>query len=274
MTEVNYPRTKGGWIGYNGFQIAQKLGLATNLKVALDAGAAASYTSGQSWLDLSGNGEDFFRGTTSGADATDPTFNGTAGRLSSAEYFSTDGGDVFTYDTTNPAWVNNIHKTGAKYTFICWLYSSAIGVARALTGTDQGNASLIGFDIFITAATNSLRFRSHDGSGTPALDFNPGAPCVILQNTWNFCAISIDETNGTSGALIVINGDSETASASYATPSASNATSTLQLMAEGNNVLPLSSGDRMAMALMWEGRALSLSEIMAFREATRIRFGV
>jgi hypothetical protein len=55
-----------------------RLGLVTNCKLVLDAGEASSYTSGQSWLDLSGNGYDFFLGSTSGAAANDP-FGGPLG---------------------------------------------------------------------------------------------------------------------------------------------------------------------------------------------------
>lgn len=261
------------WGGYNGLQVAQKQGLATNLKLVLDAGDAASYTSGASWLDLSGNGHDFFRGTTSGADATDPTFNGTAGRRSGGEYFQSDGGDLFQYDTTNESWMNNIHKDNAKATIALWFYSSAISVARGLIGTDAGATANTGFDIFLTAAANSLRFRVHNGSGTAALDFNPGTT-LIVQNTWNFCAVSIDEANATDGARTLINNLTATGAGTYTSPSASNATATMQLMAEGNAALPASSGDRLAMVWMWEGRALALSELMALRDATRGRFSV
>src|SRR5688572_16443964 len=53
-----------GNLGTNNlYQEIQGLGLTTGLQFSLDAGSADSYTSGQSWLDLSGNGQDFFRGT-------------------------------------------------------------------------------------------------------------------------------------------------------------------------------------------------------------------
>ena len=43
----------------------RRLGLTNGLKLCLDAGDANSYTSGEPWLDTSGNGYDFNRGTTS-----------------------------------------------------------------------------------------------------------------------------------------------------------------------------------------------------------------
>ena len=56
-----------------------ELSLNSNLVLCLDAGDANSYTSGQKWLDRSGNGYDFFLGTTDSVQASDPTFNGTPG---------------------------------------------------------------------------------------------------------------------------------------------------------------------------------------------------
>jgi len=106
----------------------KNLGLTTNLRVCLDAGDLNSYDgTSQTWKDLSGGGYDFFRGTSSSSDSSDPTFNGTAGRLSSGEYLSYDGGDYFTLAQTNPAWVNTFHKAGAKFTICQWNYLNAIG---------------------------------------------------------------------------------------------------------------------------------------------------
>src|SRR5688572_10725967 len=113
----------GGAINDTLLTILNGLGLTANLKLCLDAGDNLSApAAATSWLDRSGNGYDFFRGTTSGADATDPTFNGTPGELSAAEYWSFDGGDFFRYDTTNETWMQNLHKNNALLSFFCWLY--------------------------------------------------------------------------------------------------------------------------------------------------------
>ena len=50
--------------------------LTTGLQFCLDAGVAASYTSGDKWLDLSGNGQDWQMGTSVGSDSEDPAFTG------------------------------------------------------------------------------------------------------------------------------------------------------------------------------------------------------
>ena len=62
----------------------------------LDAGDLASYATGQVWADVSGAANNYNRGITSGAEASDPTFAGIAGDLSNREYFSFDGGDYLT----------------------------------------------------------------------------------------------------------------------------------------------------------------------------------
>lgn len=252
--------------------IVSGLGLATNLKLCLDAGDANSYAGGASWLDTAGSGYDFFRGTTSGADATDPTFAGTSGKRTSSEYFSSDGGDLFTYDTTNETWMNNIHKDNALWTFAFWYYSAVTGVARGLAGTDGGSSATIGFDLFITAGANSPRILIADGSGSNALDYNPGG--AITASAWNFLGFSVDETDATTGARIVRNGSATTTAGTYATPSASNATYTLQLGGRGNSVQPYGNGDRMGMVWAWEGTALTTTNLSDIYTASRTRYGV
>lgn len=251
--------------------IVTSLGLATNLKLCLDAGDSNSYAGGASWLDTAGSGYDFFRGTTSGADASDPTFNGTQGGRSSAEYFSVDGSDYFTYDTTNETWMNNIHKDSAQWTVAMWFYTTTLGTARGMMGTDNGDAANIGFNI-LASTTNSLRIRIGNGSGSRPLDWNPGTPNFV--SGWNFLSVRLDETDGTNGLSLVINGSSETTSGTYTSPSASNATSTLQILAEGNNVLPARSGDRIGMFWMWEGTVLSTTNLSSIYTASRTRYGV
>jgi len=103
----------GSHPAWNLEEIIRGLSLDTNLKLCLDAGEGDSYTSGQSWLDLAGSGYDFFLGQDGSSDSTDPTFNGVANTMTSSEYWSFDGGDYFTYDTTNETWMENLHKAGA-----------------------------------------------------------------------------------------------------------------------------------------------------------------
>ena len=106
----------------NFYQDIVDASLTSGLQLCLDAGSASSYDgSSQKWLDLSGNGQDFFRGADGSATTDDPTFNGSAGGLSSSEYFSLDGGDFFRYDAANTAAMNGVHHNNAFSAAACFV---------------------------------------------------------------------------------------------------------------------------------------------------------
>jgi hypothetical protein len=260
------------WRGADMFYVAKKLGLSANLRLCMDAGDAASLPAASNkWLDLSGNGYDFFRGTTNGADATDPTINGTAGQRSSGEYLSFDGGDLLTYDAVNETWVQNLHKDSALFTLATWLYPGSIGTNMGLFGTSGNNANNVGIDFNLTS-TGTINMVVRNGSGVNSLAL-PGAGAGLLNVTaWNFCAISINEAAGTS--VCFVNGGASAPNSTYTSPSASNASFTAQIGTRGNNALPVVNGSRLAAFVAWEGRFLSVEEINALFAASRGRFGV
>lgn len=238
------------------FDLINLLGLTSGLKLCLDAGDAASYTSGQSWLDTSGNGYDFFRGTTSGSAADDPTFNGAAGAKSTNEYWSFDGGDLFRYDSTNETWMQNIHKDNAKYTFVAWIYA-VTGVNNIVAGNNGGTSGTgTGFH-FGTPSTNNVTMRAANGVGSEALNKNSVA--TVTNGAWNFIAASVDEATGT--GYFQCNGTQETFSSTYNTPSSGNASFTTEIGARGNGNSPMPSGSRIAMVAVWEGVFLSQAQI-------------
>ena len=122
-------------------------GLTSGIQYALDAGDSNSYSgTGQSWLDTSGNEQDFFRGADGSASTDDPTFNGTAGGLSDTEYWSFDGGDFFRYDSAQETWMDNLHKNNARFAFMAWVFVKHSGVENQyITATAHVGANgLIG----------------------------------------------------------------------------------------------------------------------------------
>lgn len=263
---------KPSWRGVPMIVAARRLGLASNLRLCLDAGDDASYSSGQSWLDTSGNGYDFFRGADGSATATDPTFNGTAGRRSSGEFWSFDGGDYFTYDTTNETWMQNLHKNNAIFTAVAWFYCAAVN--GSIFGNDQSLETNIGTDFIIGAGATSLVLGVRKGSTGNALavlstDLGLG---TLTTSVWSMCSISVDE--GAATGLMGINGSFASFTSTYTSPSASNATNTMQIGANGNGQRILPNNSRLASLMMWEGRALSQGELQALFQATRVRFGV
>ncbi len=252
--------------------VVRRLGLSGGLKLCLDAGDNASYDAAvqtDKWLDTSGGGYDFFRGSGTGTDAADPTFNGTAGRRTSGEYWSFDGGDYFTYDTTNEGWMQNLHKDNAKFTVLSWNYVTTLGVNHGVFGNSRGSGTRIGAAVNFRI-NDIARLNISNSSGVAALTFDSVA--TIPQNKWFMSAVSIDEAN--SSGFWFVNATIDTGSASYTSPSAGNATEIFQIGARGAGDLVVPSGFRFSSFLIWEGRALSQAEVRAFHLATRGKFGV
>lgn len=246
------------------------LGLLTNLKLCLDAGDLNSYDgSSQVWKDQSGGAFDFNRGSGSGSDAADPTFNGTAGRQSSGEYFSFDGGDRLTLGQANPAWVSNLHKDNAKLSICAWFYTPNIvtGVAEWIFGTTPpatGIGVLFGMG---DLKDGDLAFAQLNGASLGLLS----STATLNSGAWNFVAASVDE--GATSGILQINGTQETKTYSYTSPSASAATSVAQVGAS-NSTAALRSGDRLASFAVWEGVALNAVQLMAIYNATKGKFGL
>lgn len=249
--------------------VLRRLGLATNLRLCLDAGDAASYTSGQKWLDTSGNGYDFFLGLDGSATATDPTFNGTAGGLSSAEYFSFDGADYFTYDTTNETWMENLHKDNAIFTFMAWVYIGAQGSSQGLFGNNAATNTNIGI-VWQVASSNVQALTVTNGTAASMLQTSS---TTVPAGSWLCLGASLNEATGAGGIIWFQNGVTNTDTSTYTSPSASGATFTSAIGSRGNANGILTNNSRMAMFMAWEA-ALSLSQMTAFYNATRGRFGI
>jgi Concanavalin A-like lectin/glucanases superfamily len=243
----------------------RKLGLTSSLQLCLDARDKDSFTSGQKWLDRSGNGYDFFVGADGSATATDPTFTGVAGMPSA--YFGFDGGDYFTYDTTDETWMQNIHKDNAAFTLATWFYPGASGTIQCLAGTN-GVSNAVGFDWRVNATPNLALFIRAGGGVTP---LNRASTAQASSGAWNFLAVSVDEAAGT--GEMVVNGVAQSIATTYTTPSASNAAFTMQIGAGGNNALPVLNAGRLAAFAGWS-RSLTASELSAVFNETRQSFGV
>lgn len=246
------------------------LGLTTGLKLCLDPGDIASWAGSGKLLDRSGGGFDFFLGATSGAEGSDPTFNGVAGALTAAEYFSTDGGDYFTYDTGTPeTWMNDIHKVDAKYTFLCWVYLTD-NVSRRLAGT-RNSPSQNGFAIN-TSSSGRLQINVSNSSGVNIA--TPVSDDTFPTDVWALAVMSLDfDTEvGVAGYNDVLTAVVPQYSDVPASGAASN---TMRLFAVGGSTgnLP-AAGSRFGPCAMWQGVALTQAEVEAVYTATRGRYGV
>lgn len=240
------------------------LGFSTNLKLVLDAGAAASYSSGQKWLDLAGGGYDFFRGSSASAASDDPTFNGTPGGSSSSEYWGFDGGDVFTYDTTNETWMTNMAEDGAQFTIIMWVYTGGAG-NNAFAGTGASSGTSWNFHEDGGGKINWVVRNS----GTSVLEIKRGD--ALATGAWKM--VSVRMVEATPVADIGIDTDYTNFTSGYSSPPSGAHATSMKFSDFGGGDL-FKSGGRIAAVFMWEGSALSTANITTIFNATKTRFGL
>lgn len=256
--------------------ILTSLGLTSGLKLCLDAGDASSITSAypDKWLDLSGNGYDFFFGTGTGADVRDPSFHGDIGKLTPDEYvLTTTGGeatgalDRLTYDAANETWMENLHKDGARFTIAMWLWvPQRAGANTVVTGAqpligNQGAGTGISFQVVKS-------FNPVDSLDRPSLRFSIPSSVIALNGSvrldlgaWNFIAVSLDEPVGAGGAILYANGKYSTHASTYTTPSAGASGATFSIGTDVVGVTPGmapsrgggESGWRFGAIMCWEG---------------------
>lgn len=250
------------------YQIISDAGLTTGLKLCLDAGDSASYNptvQTDKWLDTSGNGYDFFRGTGTGSDAADPTFNGSAGGLSSSEYWSFDGGDYFTYDTTNETWMNNLHKDGAVYSMVGMIYRPATGAARGGICTKATNATGMQWHI---NSTGFLQLQVTNGASSV---FSQLSTAALSTSSWGFYGGAVNEAANT--YVRKINGSDESGTCTYVSPDTANASDTMRsFYTPGGGIA--ASGTRGGCLAVWEGVALTSTQLTNIYNAIKGRFGL
>lgn len=252
------------------------LGLKTSLVCCLDAGDSSSYDgSSQTWNDVSGNSNSFYRGSGSGSDSFDPTFHGTAGNKSSSEYFQNDGGDAF-WQASSLTFMNGWHKSGATFTVAGWVYlpsspTLALGLFR-----NYRDATDLGIGVRVNDRP-TLDMLNAPGSGT-GQHFTP-ASAMIVYAQWNFIVMSFSEGSGTSFAHV--SGTSSLLSSdSYSSPSASSSPNGVAIWGFPNTAgtaldttIAGESGQRINSLMAW-GRALSQSEALGLYNATKAKFGL
>lgn len=255
---------------------AQRLGLTSGLVLCLDAGDAASYDgTSQTWTDTSGNGNHFYRGTGSGSDAADPAFTGTAGRQSSAEYFSSDGGDYFS-PVGSPTFADTWHKDNATFTLAAWVYvASGVvtppGLPLITTRGPVGGPFDPGVTLQISglASTGRISLNYNNGSSTQAC--LPPTNDSIVEGTWMFAAVSFSEGSGAS--FVRANGFSELFSSdTYVSPSSAAKTAGPLIFAIATNSVA-ASGDRINSIAAWS-TALSQAQVLSIYNATKGKFGL
>lgn len=244
----------------NFYQMIQAIGATASLDFCLDAADINSYDgSGQTWTDLTGNGNSFYRGSNNTAQASDPTFNGVAGALSEDEYFSFDGGDWFT-ETTGHTFAEAWHKDNAAFTIVAVIYrvdaDDDIKVFRNVAST-----SAPGTSFNINAGRPHLEI-SKSASGD-ALDIELSVddlPEAIPNNAAFMYAVALNEATGTNGVTIRWNEAEITDTSTYNSPSSTDSTFAYEFGRSGSSHEENSSGARLYCIAGWS-RKLTDTEL-------------
>lgn len=206
------------------WSLIQSAGLTSSVLYSLDAADAGSYPgSGTTWSDRSGQGNDFTL-------TNSPTFNGTAGTLSSSTYFSANGstsGFKFA-GTWPPSWAPPIHKAGGKFSFIAALQFSTTTSTGGIVG-DSNGSSTVGFQ-YSQNGSSQLYLSVGNGSGI----ITTLNSIAISTGSWLFAGVSFNNLDTTNGISHQVNAGTSSVTGAYSgSPSASNPNSTMGIMVRG-----------------------------------------
>ena len=265
------------------YTAAIRSGLGGNLQLVLDAGSGTSVTASdaQWWRDLSGNGYDFYLGSSTATGADEPVFAGTIGGLSSNENWTFTSATVdswFEYDSANETWMNNLHKQNASFTALFWLN---VGSLASSGGVFFGTNGLTGFGnngVQLIFSPNELTFGASAATAS-ANAFTATSDSTLASGTWHLVGISIDEAVGASGGFFYDNGSyiqsgaADKFDCTYNFTAASNATYTMRLTDTGDGSTLMGEDHTLAGAMFWSA-ALTKEQIDVFYNKTKARFGL
>lgn len=245
----------------------------------LDAGLSASYAAGQTWANIvaapaDGSGitaYDVYLGTSSGATAEDPTFNGVAGTNSAAEFWSFDGGDFFTLVGANTTFNSDIHQDDATFTWYAFLQTGSSGASGSYIGT-------------VGVADTGFRIEGQGGSGADLnLEIlNAGVAALdktasgwLATSTKYMLAVSYSDP-GAVGFFYKNNGSGRTVSSftgALSSPAAGAATHKLQICAGGDNNAPIAADTQLWRTGMFN-RPLTVAQLDRIYNLYKFKLGL
>lgn len=250
--------------------VVARLGLKNGLKACYDTSDIRSLPGGGTQLlDAFSSGPTFNYGNGS-TSSTFPALSGSAGTLGARLGF--DGGDYLRLAVSNPAWINNLHKDNVKLTIAAWVYVDTLGSVQGIFGTRGAASGNTGF-VFLLSTSGFLQLAVQN-AGSSVLSQTSAGAAQVVEDAWNFVAVSLDESVGTGGISWLVNGNTDTDPSTYSSPSTGNASFAAEIGAFGNAVAPLLATNRVAGLLAWEGVSLTPGQMQKFYHATRRRFGV
>jgi hypothetical protein len=241
----------------------QAKGLTSGLALCVDVGDSASLASGaaQAVTDLSGAGNHLWRGATSSAEASDPTFSGVANAKTAAEKLTVNGSQYLTSQATGA--LANAHKDSAKWSVVAVLKAIWDGATGwNLFGT--GNSAQNGFRVAISNGGQiTLTVR---GGGSVVLTAQAPlkeAPTDRLM----FLGLCVDEAGGDSASVFQIDDVVGSFNGAYSAPSALAADGTFTIFARPDHSNKAIAGAEFVALAAWDGVCLSGEQVEGLRRA-------
>ena len=237
-------------------------GLTTNLQFCLDAGAGDSYTSGQKWLDLSGNGQDYFLGADGSASSDDPTHNGTVNARTSAEYFTLGGDDWFQTDSEE-VWTDDMRNNSVQKSMMGAYYCPASpGASEGLWGTGVGGNEM--------QTDTSANYHWQKG-GVAQKAF----ATALSTSAWNIIGLSLAGTTANE-SFGYLNGSFNQSGGSdkWTEPVSTAAGSAMGLCSGRGASRFLGSGWRIAGIAFWSGSYLTKANMDTLYALWNMRMGI
>ncbi len=248
-------------------------GIVTDgLALHLDAGDAASYGgSGQTVTDLSGAGNDFYLGSTSGVESVDPAFNGVAGAKSGSEYFSTDGGDHMDLAAAHSGeFIREVGRSDTPTTIELWVYMATSSSEQMLFSNSYSASGPATTGIqFYWLSGDGLRM-STVGSSTSNTQDTSG---TFSLAAWHQIAWA-GQLDGATTCRFLVDGVTDSTYTKAGLFTAGDSTYVPRLMRrQGSPFYGMESGGRLAIARIYS-RVLSEAELQRNFNAQKSRFGL
>jgi hypothetical protein len=256
------------------WQIAQYLGIDSNMQWCLDAADIASMpsSSDQTWLNRGASSLNWIRGGSTSASSDDPAFNGTAGDLKAATYFSFDGGDFFLQTNSGgaqPSFMQRIHADNALFAMAFWCQFASISAINGLISTFDGNTGVRGSYFRVTSGATLQLLIGRGSGGTYVL--NAESAATIPTGRPVFLAVAVDEATGT--GIFQIDGTQESFTSTYTTPSSGTFGAAIRVGSSSGTSHRFENGNRMFGWWLRESATLTATQLMALYKRSRMRPG-
>ena len=209
----------------------------------LDATLAASFTSGQKWLNIAtapadGSAQtdnDFFLGVDGSVSTDDPTFTGSAGSM--AAYFAMDGGDFFNIAGGNTTFLKSLHKTtaGSDWWSVMTL-QHIIDAQQYLFGTESAGSH--GVTMQTQVSENLKAFQR--GASLSNIEVEPASTLTAADTI-----IMTSHSHSTNVTRSWINTSTGNDNAQTYSTSTTDPTNSFKIGSRGDATQPLANGARM-----------------------------